>query len=366
MKYNYKPVGYINLMPSCQVFEGPRRALIVNPSTGSFDIIPLQLAEIIRLSAECSLQEIIARYGSQNKPVIDSYLDLLVCSGYAFIASSPEDHMAGDPELYKKWDAPYMFTNAIIDFNSELEVYYIARIKELGALGCDMLQLRFFKEEEYYQIVHVADQIYQLGLFNGMSLVVDASCFPDTDDQALESLVAQCPIINEIILYNATTDNFYDNKQYRFKVLNIKAKLDEKLCGAVLPFYFAANIASFSESFSHNTCLNRKIGIDGDGNIKNCPSMQHSFGNIVDATLMQTIEHPDFKKLWYITKEQVDKCKSCEFRKVCTDCRAFLDNPEDDFSAPLKCGYDPQTCTWEEWADNPLKQKAILHYSLQT
>ncbi len=364
MRYNYKPEGYLRLLPACQVFAGPCRAVVVNAGAGTFEVIPLQLKEIIELGNSATLSEIYDQYGPKNKPVIDSYFDFLVSGGFAFISDSLENPMRGEPVLYESWDTPYMFSNAIVDFNGELEVYYLARIKELGALGCNMLQLRFFQEQEYYQLEQVVEQVYALRLFNGLSIVADATCFPSTDEASIEALIVRCPIVNEVILYNSTDDCFYDNKQYRFKVLQLTAKLDEKSCGAVLPFYFATNISSFSESFSHNTCLNRKIGIDVKGNIKNCPSMVNSFGNIVEATLTQAIEHPEFKKLWFITKDQVSKCQTCEFRKICTDCRAYLDNPEDPFSAPLKCGYDPLTCTWEKWSDHPLKQQAIRHYEL--
>lgn len=121
----------------------------------------------------------------------------------------------------------------------------------------------------------------------------------------------------------------------------------------------------FAESKSYNSCLNRKISIDINGNIKNCPSMPQSFGNIRDTTLQEAIEHKDFKKYWSITKDQIDVCKDCEFRYICTDCRAYKENPEDDYSKPLKCGYSPYTNKWEEWSTNPLKQKAIEYYDMQ-
>lgn len=92
--------------------------------------------------------------------------------------------------------------------------------------------------------------------------------------------------------------------------------------------------------------------------------MTESFGNIRDTTLKQAIEKPGFKKYWNITKDQISVCKDCEFRHICTDCRAYLEDPEDSFSKPLKCGYNPYTCEWEEWSLNPLKQKAIAYYGL--
>ena len=92
--------------------------------------------------------------------------------------------------------------------------------------------------------------------------------------------------------------------------------------------------------------------------------MRQSYGNIQDTSLQKALDHPDFKKYWNITKDQVAVCQDCEFRYICTDCRAYLDDPEDTYSKPLKCGYNPYSATWEEWSTNPLKQKAIDFYGM--
>ena len=93
--------------------------------------------------------------------------------------------------------------------------------------------------------------------------------------------------------------------------------------------------------------------------------MSESFGNIKNTTLEEAVNHPNFKKYWDITKDQIEVCKDCEFRHICTDCRAYVETPEDQYSKPLKCGYNPYTNEWEEWSTNPLKQKAIEFYGMQ-
>ena len=132
-------------------------------------------------------------------------------------------------------------------------------------------------------------------------------------------------------------------------------------CGMISTDYFTINIKTFTEAQQHNTCLNRKISIDTEGYIRNCPSMKEHYGNIKDTTLQEALVHPDFKKYWFVNKDQISVCKDCEFRYICTDCRAYIENPEDMYSKPLKCGYNPYTCEWEEWSTNPLKQKVIVH-----
>ena len=86
------------------------------------------------------------------------------------------------------------------------------------------------------------------------------------------------------------------------------------LCGKISQANFSINIKHFTEAQKHNSCLNHKISIDVNGNIKNCPSMQKSYGNINDTTLTQALNKKGFKDNWYITKDQIEVCKDCEFR----------------------------------------------------
>lgn len=94
--------------------------------------------------------------------------------------------------------------------------------------------------------------------------------------------------------------------------------------------------------------------------------MQQSFGNIANISLADVVSTPDFRKYWDINKDEINNCRDCEFRYICTDCRAYLSNPDDDYSQPLKCGYNPENCEWDDWASNPLKQKAIQYYKAFT
>ncbi|MNX99984.1 hypothetical protein D3C86_1324620 [compost metagenome] len=74
---------------------------------------------------------------------------------------------------------------------------------------------------------------------------------------------------------------------------------------------------------------------------------------------------PAFKEHWFTKKDDIAVCRDCEFRYVCTDCRAYVEDPADAYAKPLKCGYDPYANVWEDWSTNPLKQQAITYYGLE-
>ena len=124
------------------------------------------------------------------------------------------------------------------------------------------------------------------------------------------------------------------------------------------------NLSMFTESVSFNNCLNKKISIDKEGYIKNCPSMKNCFGNIHNTKLVDVVNNQEFQAVWKINKDEVNICKVCEYRYACLDCRAFVEDGGNIASKPLKCGYDPFSGKWDSWSTNPLKINQIKFYGM--
>ncbi|WP_214226681.1 grasp-with-spasm system SPASM domain peptide maturase [Pedobacter sp. B4-66] len=365
MKSNYRSNGFLALLPGCFIVKGAGRALIQDTTTNTFDVIPNEFADIINQANHQNLDKIYANYGEVNFGILDSYFDFIIKKGYAYFSKEMIKHPSVLNVDYSQWDTPYQISNAIIDYNEKFSEAYIQKINELAKCGCNILQLRFFGKETYKEICNIVSFAYNTGRLDSISLVVDAESLNLNSEDEFEIFMSQFPIITELILFNSIEDNFYENKKFRCKILKIKQTISSKSCGAIQSLYFSTTIQAYTESLQHNTCLNRKIGIDTDGFIKNCPSMNNNFGHINDTTIEMVINCQSFKDYWFITKNEIQKCKDCEFRHVCTDCRAYIESPEDLYSAPLKCGYNPYTNDWDLWSKNPLKQKAIDHYQLR-
>lgn len=90
-------------------------------------------------------------------------------------------------------------------------------------------------------------------------------------------------------------------------------------------------------SHVHNSCLYKKVSLDKDGYVRNCPSMAEKY-DLSDG-LGKIIKTPAFRKYWNITKKEVEVCKDCEFRYNCLDCRAHTKNGL--FGKPITCKYNP-------------------------
>jgi radical SAM protein with 4Fe4S-binding SPASM domain len=76
--------------------------------------------------------------------------------------------------------------------------------------------------------------------------------------------------------------------------------------------------------------------------------MSEHFGHINEVSLMEVLIKKDFSVLWGITKDDILICKDCEFRYMCTDCRAHIQDKNNVTSKPINCEYDPYTALWRK------------------
>tara|TARA_R110000823_G_scaffold11973_8_gene40317 strand:- start:276 stop:1301 length:1026 start_codon:yes stop_codon:yes gene_type:complete len=327
--------------------------------------IPNGLYDIIEKYNGSTIENIKKDYNYQYDEIIEEYFDFLIENKLVFLNSNPSLF----PKINLQWSSPSKITNAIIDLD-KITHNYINLVAQLEVLKCSYLQIRFFNVIGINTINEIVEY-----LNNQKSRIISIDfIIPYYENFILEefnSIIKQNSRIHSIIIYNSPFDKSYKplNGEMGYLILLERNILNEKHCGIINTEYFYSNIKLFSESQHHNTCLNRKISIDKDGNIKNCPSMPQSFGNIKDTTLEEALNHPDFKKYWNVNKDMIEVCKDCEFRHICTDCRAYTERThfdgEIDLSKPLKCGYNPYTNEWAEWSTNPLKEKAIEYYGMQ-
>lgn len=343
------------LFSSCILVAGITRSLIIDEQRWKYYTIPNALYTLLKTYNGCSIQEVIRKEGTDPEAlnILSEYFEFLFEQELIF-ECSPElvEHFG---PIQENFDHPSTITNAIVNIEKFVKPDLATILLQLTALGCYTLEIRVNKPTEHSTISKLLELCKAYELEN-VSLIIQL----DTDIKTLEGYKTNFPFLNQIINYNQVVED----REATGIIYTSKDLSQSNSCGLVLADFFTPTLQHYLESVNHNSCLNRKIAIDATGEIRNCPGMRESFGNIRDTSLAAAIHKLGFQKYWNITKDQVSKCKNCEFRHVCTDCRAYLDNPGDPYSAPLKCGYDPYTCEWEEWSTNPLKQAAINYYHI--
>ncbi|MBU3664212.1 MAG: grasp-with-spasm system SPASM domain peptide maturase [Bacteroidetes bacterium] len=350
------------LHANCIPVKGFKRSGIVDLQRGIIKLIPNSMYELIS-SGKINVQnELNNFFEKEDKEIFLCYLNFLVDNDLGFYTSNTT-MLKYFPELSMEWDYPAIVSNAIIDIS--IESYNLEEVVlQLNKLGCYFISIRIFSSITYDQLIC---KLLSIKVGEIISLEIFLMWNYSFSSAKLKSLLQKFSWVKSVFIYNSPKQLSTEITNDTFgQIIFIKNSLFSKLqCGFIHESYFGINIPLFTEAQQHNTCLNRKISIDVNGEIKNCPSMAKSYGNIKDTTLAEAIEKPGFKDLWFINKDKIHVCKDCEFRYICTDCRAYIENPEDIYSKPLKCGYNPYTAEWEEWSTNPLKQKAIEYYGMQ-
>jgi SPASM domain peptide maturase of grasp-with-spasm system len=348
-----------NLFANCKVVKGHTRAVICDLQRNNIYPIPLSLLTILKLHGTVTFNDLLETYGKENEIILEEYFDFLLSYELIFFHDNPELF----PTMSDFWDEPFEITNCIIDFN-EVNVEKIMCIKNvIGNTPIKALQIRVFKEIKASELDLVLANIKPMGL-NSIELILKYSNNISLDEFA--NICNKYSYIFTITVFNSPNESVFHYKNDAFGQIFYKKDfvLSEKSCGNITPDFFTINTKTYTESLHHNSCLNRKISIDTQGNIKNCPSMLESFGNIYDNTFEEALAKHEFKKYWFINKDQIHACKNCEFRYICTDCRAYLEDPKDILSKPLKCGYNPYSGESTDWFLDSQKRKIIDFYEL--
>lgn len=353
---------YFNIFSNCVITKGFNSSLISDLQREKSYRIPNSMVEVLDLlKQKTSIKDIILKYGHENTNTINEYLTFLIENDLGHYLKINEFGLF--PDLDLDFDIAYPITNAIIEYSKHNSKFIRSIVVDLKKLKCKHIQLVFY---EFIELPKLLEYLlnFKDNDFRSIELVLK---YDDIYFDNIKNIETTNFSITKVSFHSAKVNDFYrDPKLALFDIyLSIKQLKDFSGCGCVDMNGFVTNIKSFTEFKNYNSCLNRKISVNSKGEIKNCPSMSQSYGNIKDTTLEKALEHPDFKKYWNITKDQIDVCKDCEFRYVCTDCRAYIENPKNIYSKPLKCGYDPYTNKWEEWSTNPLKQKAIEYYGME-
>ena len=115
------------------------------------------------------------------------------------------------------------------------------------------------------------------------------------------------------------------------------------------PFYISET--DFKIAQKCHPCLAGKLAITPNGDVFPCIFARNQLlGNILHTSLNDLLASQTLQTCWKTTKDQITKCKDCEYRYACVDCRPLAQNlnaKHDWYAAPMDCPYDPYKGIWE-------------------
>lgn len=345
---------YLNLYKCCNITHGSSNTLLIDKERELYFTISNEYIDILN--------------DFMFKGFTDEEISNLANNEYEFLIFLTEN------KFFYFSDTKISHNNKLINSSFDVEslIVDIKDIKDIYKwidkfdLEIEYIQIRFFTECTPINISEIVDYVRSKINITTIELILNMNEQSILDDYI--DIYKKNRIISRIVIMN------YKENISLFDcgiITNMKRLVNKMNCGIINENLFTVDLNNVNRAMYKNSCLYKKIGIDTEGNIRNCPSMPSAFGNINSTILSEVIKHPYFEKYWNLTKDYIDVCKDCEFRYICTDCRAYTDRTHFtkdglDISKPLKCGYNPYTGEWEEWSTSPLKQKAIKYYEIKS
>lgn len=329
---------YFTLHSSIVPVKGAFKSILCDLESQSYREIPNDLVQIFEEFQGKKIIDVYKCFDEGVHQVLDEIFEFLLEMKYIFTSKFvPQiNQLSFDSLIFSE-----EINNSIIDIDENTNLESVKKfVNQLNNFGCKNLSIRLFN-----------------GFDNKFFLYEVLSKIRTTTIRYCE-LTLNYSVIEEKELYNLLKENlriFYvwvysapEEKEIHLEYQKIyyskKAKVSSNCCGNIDPKYFFSDLNMFTLNKNVNSCLYGKISMDIYGNIKNCPAMTKSFGNVESTNLVSVIKNVTFKEYWGINKDQIEVCKDCEFRYICSDCRAFLETKNDK---PLKCKYNPYEGVWE-------------------
>jgi len=338
---------YLYFFANCFPVRGHTRTMICDIQRRRLFFVDNSYYELINALNENTIGEVIDMLeGEDDYGEFDKFVRFLLKNDLGEFV----DDLSLFPRIQPDWDHPSPITNAIIDIRDKPHDFQKI-FNELDDLNCYYIQIRSFGKTDLAALTDIFAQT-KGKCFRGIQVLIRYEKGV-TEIRRLKQFTHQFPIAllsiyatPETYLKKIKSDNFYQN------VCFISQEISScEACGVInLQSLYIPSLKGFLENMNFNGCLNRKISIDESGQVKNCPSMQRGFGDIMETSLRDVIKHEEFTRLWHITKDQIDICKDCEFRRICTDCRAYVEEKNNIYSKPAKCSYNPYTGKWADQA----------------
>ncbi len=276
----------------------------------------------------------------ENLKLLEEYLSFLFSNDLIFAHHSISEF----PPIRLEERNPSKISHIIID-RDENSTYSISKVVSiLDTIGCFYVEIRFFCTMSYQEIEEIVS-FFDETRVKKIDIYIKYSSQTSSEESAYRALINKNLRLRNIYFHSSSSiKSGIEIKEY-FGTISYIAQniLDEFCCGQISQDYFSPQLQTIVESKKYNTCLNKKLAIDKEGYIKNCPAFKNNYGSISNTNieeLLNIISSDDFRRFFYLTKVQIESCKCCEYRDICTDCRAFHES-DYNFKKPLKCKYNP-------------------------
>ena len=334
-------MNYLIFYDKIEPVLGYTKSIICDMQYGSIYPIPNSMYYIIQEFQNKSIEEVKSQYDEEENIIVDEYLKVLIDSNFCYIGDSFDKKLL--TKATDQIELSSLVSNCVVDFNEDSKHDMNEIVTQLNELGCIGVELRFFFSPALDVVVDHLQHFKDSGIENIEVLLMDSKEF---DVNQFKELLKEFPRVDKFILHSSEKEEDIKIDHSYKMIIKTTAKItSEKCCGTITYNDFSINTLNYSDNKYYNSCLHKKISVDSNGLIGNCPAMSIKFGKVGTVKFADVLQKKEYIRTSTIPKDAVSKCKDCEFRYVCSDCRAFTEH-KDLYGKPLKCKYDPYTGIW--------------------
>jgi SPASM domain peptide maturase of grasp-with-spasm system len=330
---------WFNLFASCVLVKGKTSSIIFDLERETFYEIPNRYAYIIEALKKESINN-FKQESEFNDKDIDLFIGQFVEKELGFITHEPEAY----PDLELDWETPYLINDAIIQIENNTNYNIKKVIKQLEALDCQAFQLRIETIIDYKLI-----EDFLISFANTRVKYIEL-IIPSDEKIEVDLLVKFLKLesrLRFIKVYGSEENQIFehDDPMIDKKILFFKKDIRLNSQEIISKNRFVKNSLVFQESQKHNLGLNRKVSICKDGSIKNYIDHEKVFGNVNYDKIKNVVLKNDFQKKWFISNDEIEKCKDCQYRYSCVS-NSDLKIVEDTVFKVNTCEFDPIKNVW--------------------
>lgn len=314
------PNNRLKLFASCIAVRGQEQSLIYDFQRNDAYRITNSVYELLTFIEKRSYGEVLARYPKAQKTI-----KFLLENEILFLTKEPENF----PALSEEWFSPEDISNAVIEVNADSKHDYQKLFFELQILHCRNILLKMNIPNPENEIEH----ILKIAMFHEIYFV-EIWVKKNISRIKRNILIKRYPILRKILTFTSRPRKSTIIRQCIVQYSDLSSFKEycmETHSNPIINYRF------YCEAKLYNTCLNKKISIDSNGNVKNCLYLDQTFGNYKIETIKDIVASQEYMQMWHLNRDSIAKCRSCEFRYMCTDCSPFIFNRE---NLTFKCYRD--------------------------
>ncbi|MFT4073811.1 MAG: grasp-with-spasm system SPASM domain peptide maturase [Dysgonamonadaceae bacterium] len=334
-------MNYFNLYPSTLITIGVKKACLFDVEKAIYFHIPYSMGIFFRENYIFNIEDLLSKFQLEEVSIIEEYIDFMIKNKLGMISLQPLSFTY--ISSFENINSPFTYESLIIDAKDEECLDSILTYFPLKR-SSKYMQLRLYFQPSIGYLEKTVKYLFSHCHISNLEIIFNYRTYSSLKEYQ-HFLNSYSFIISRLIIMGSP-NNLSINES---RIILNKKKLDSELqCGIIDKKLFMPNIASYINSRKGNSCLYKKISINTFGEISNCPSMKYSYGNIRNTNLETVITQDTYQSISGLRKEKIKVCKDCEFRDICTDCRAFIKDKENIYSQPEKCEYNPYIGKWED------------------